>query len=336
MRQFVLFSPGGLCNRLKMLVSGQVLAEAAGAHLEFLWPLNSTCGCSYEDLFEPSVDVRTVPEPAIDSLPQRIGWGVAPPDLLTEPGDRVVLGHMSWLVRPDLYPAHEALWPNVSKRFDALVPRPWITQRADDFARQHFRTRMVGVHLRRGDFHLARPDVVANTEAAMTLVHHHLERWPDAGIFLATDDSALAGYMGTQTEGVREILRKRFGDRVVHTVPRSLDRTSPQAIEDALVDLFLLRRTHALVGTASSSFSQLAAFGRDVPLEMAEGGTRRVLRLEHLARRLGLYRPIMALAGWRLGRKPERFFDAWLAVRYSPMGDRLMRVIRLVVPTWRP
>lgn len=57
----------------------------------------------------------------------------------------------------------------------------------------------------------------------------------------------------------------RYGDRVVTTRPRTLDRREPAAIQDALVDLLLLRVTDCIVGTQGSSFSVMAAFGRPVP-----------------------------------------------------------------------
>ena len=52
---------------------------------------------------------------------------------------------------------------------------------------------------------------------------------------------------------------------VVTPKPRSLDRHTPEAIEDALIDLWLLRSTDFFVGTVGSSFSEMAMFGRAVP-----------------------------------------------------------------------
>src|SRR5690606_3200982 len=143
------------------------------------------------------------------------------------------LGHNSWLVRPDLYLGHQPIWPEVVKQFDGLSPQPRIIRRVESFVAQQFRPQMLGVHLRRGDFHLWRPDVVANTHAAIDIIRQLLGRWPEAGIFLATDDSASAGYLGAPTEGVRQLLHRQFGDRIASLEPASLDRSTPQAIEDA-------------------------------------------------------------------------------------------------------
>jgi hypothetical protein len=68
-------------------------------------------------------------------------------------------------------------------------------------------------------------------------------------------------------------MEARYGPRVVATVPRTLDREAPAAIQDAVVDLWLLRATQLLVGTRGSSFSGLALFGREVPHALVGGAT---------------------------------------------------------------
>ena len=243
---------------------------------------------------------------------------------------------MSWLVQPEHFPGHQALWPRVVERFAELRPTPQILARVDAIA-ERFRPRMVGVHLRRGDFVHARPDVVSNADAALTLIDAHLDRMSDAGVFLATDDGAKAGGLtGDHTEGVRERLRRRYGARLVTTTPRSLDRDVPEAIEDALVDLWLLRRADAIVGTRGSSFSELGAFGRDVPYDKAEGVHPFLSRLEAFARRTGAYPLIMMTARRRLGREPHSFHEAWRSARTTPLAQAFVRAIRFFRPGWRP
>jgi hypothetical protein len=150
---------------------------------------------------------------------------------------------------------------------------------------------MIGVHLRRGDLLHQRPDVASNTAQAIAAVDQFLEKAPDAGVFLCTDDGAVAPNTGrgTPAEGVREAFRLRYGSRVTWTIPRSLDRYTPQAIQDALMDLWLLRTTNPFVGTQASSFSELAVFGRDIPHLLAGGATPGYQRVDRWAQRLGLY-----------------------------------------------
>ena len=56
-------------------------------------------------------------------------------------------------------------------------------------------------------------------------------------------------------------------------VPRTLDRAVPMAIQDAVVDLWLLRSTKMFVGTALSGFSDLVYFGNDIPYVQISGVT---------------------------------------------------------------
>ena len=148
---------------------------------------------------------------------------------------------------------------------------------------------MIGVHLRRGDFVRRQPDVIANTAAALGAVDRYLEQSPNAGIFLSTDDGGPDQVTGrTSHEGVREQFSKRYGTRVVWTMPRTLDRRNPIAVEDAVVDLWLLRQTSMFVGTRLSSFSTWATFGRTVDATFCGAPTAQYRRMETWARRTGI------------------------------------------------
>src|SRR5262249_49803631 len=150
----------------------------------------------------------------------------------------------------------------------------------EDFRHTHFRPKMIGVHLRRGDIYRYSPEALENTRGAMAQVDAYLREAPDAGILLCTDDGAKdpATMILTPKENVGEKLRRRYGGRVVMTTPRSLARDCPEAIQDALVDLLLLRSTDYIVGTSASSFSAMAHFGRTVPhVSVATDSLRRRL-----------------------------------------------------------
>ena len=56
--------------------------------------------------------VRDIPREATLGLPSWQGWGVRPPDLVNAGRDAYpVVGYMSWLVQPEHFPGHQALWP---------------------------------------------------------------------------------------------------------------------------------------------------------------------------------------------------------------------------------
>jgi hypothetical protein len=151
--------------------------------------------------------------------------------------------------------------------FNKLQPITAIQERVDAFVTEHYRPQMIGVHLRRGDVYAANPTVSQGTQPAIAAVEGYLAQYPEAGIFLSTDDGAAIPDRGVAPqEGIKAIFRERFGERVLFNEPRSLDRNDLIAVQDAVVDLWLLRRTTAIVGTQYSSFSTLASFGRTVPV----------------------------------------------------------------------
>lgn len=290
-RTLTVFCPLGLSNRLRVLLSGLALAEATGRRFQMLWPLTPACAAPFTSLFANDWPVATVAADVVADLPYISGWFGRLPDLLTAEEADLVIGHPGWLLRPEQFPGHASLMVRCQALFAALEPTPPIQQAIADFRQHHFRSTMIGVHLRRGDLLRQRPDTASNTAQAIAAVDHFLESFPDAGIFLCTDDGAVIPHGGQRTrrEGVQELFHLRYGDRVVWTTPRSLDRRTSQAIQDAVADLWLLRATDLVVGTQGSSFSQMAIFGRDVPAQLVAGATPGYQWLERWARQLGIY-----------------------------------------------
>jgi hypothetical protein len=161
-----------------------------------------------------------------------------------------------------------------------LRPLDRIAAKVDRFREVHCRPEMIGVHLRRGDYVGLRPDKTNNTDKAIEAIDGYLERYPAAGLLLCTDEEVTSGSGGD----VRGRMRARYGDRLVQTAPSSYDRSNPAAIEDALVDLWLLRSTTAFVGSDHRRFSELAVFGRNVPYRMVGDGSPEWKRLAWLTR----------------------------------------------------
>jgi hypothetical protein len=256
-----------------MLLSGLVLAEVSGRAFTMLWPVNNACAARFGDLFANDwhvVDVDHFPD--LPVMGERI-HGAAWRDLLAAPEHDLVVHGGYPLVRPAQFPAHSALWPCYLESVSLLRPASYVMQAVDSFRCAHFRPTMIGVHLRRGDFHFL--ETRDNTASALTAVEAFLRQAPDAGIFLSTDDGAVNQDTGrpSKPEHLRERFRRTYGDRVVYTEPRSLDRRQPKAVQDALADFMLLRSTDYFVGTRYSSFSEMAALGRSIPVVMCDSGS---------------------------------------------------------------
>jgi hypothetical protein len=179
---------------------------------------------------------------------------------------------------------------------------------------------MIGVHLRRGDLMHHRPDTTGNLEVTLQQVDQWLEKEPDAGILLCTDDGSHNPFThrALPVQGIRSTFKKRYGERVVSTAS-GLDRGTPQAIEDALVDLWLLRLTQFFVGTSGSSFSEMAVFGRDIPSALPAAATASYQRQMRWLKRTGLHSLIARMSLYEYGRE----------VPYTQLLHRNLRRLRI-------
>jgi hypothetical protein len=287
---------GGLANRLRVLTSAVVMAEAAGRALTMHWHQMATCGARFDELFTNELPVIEFAGGPTTPLPHFAGpLGRNFIDVLTATEAHIAVMAVTWLALPEVFPNHAALLAKCAGALDDLQPRPEIAGRVTAFRGAHFRPRMIGVHLRRGDFHRAARYSVDNTNTALQATRRFLDADPEAGILLCTDDGAEDPHTGRRkVEGAREKFRGAFGERVVWTEPRSLNRGDAAAVQDALVDLLLLRVCDAGVGTWQSSFSEVAWFGRETPVVMCRsGGVWGVI--DAAGQRLGVWR---RMNGW--------------------------------------
>jgi hypothetical protein len=128
---------------------------------------------------------------------------------------------------------------------------------------------------------------------------------------------------------VRGRFKAKYGDRVAWTTTPSLDRRNPGGVEAAVVDLWLLRRTHAVVGSTGSSFSELAVMHRDVEIVYCGGPTAPYARLERVVRAAGVEPLLPRLPfAWRVGTRPSLAALWWF---YRSLPGAFVRRL----PRWR-
>lgn len=290
-RALTVETAAGMCNRLRALLSGMVIAEHTNRSFDARWTPRPSCACEWHDLFTNVWNVQTARltdrETTHDLSFCR--WKKIP-DLLSARESYLGVRHHSWLLFPERFPYHAPHLENCAALFAQLEPVPEISARIENFRKAYFRAPVIGVHLRRGDMIWLSPDTTNNTAVAMNAVHTFLKDAPDALVFLCTDDGAPNPISNASTpyEGIREKFVKQFGARVIWTQPRTLDRRAPQAIQDALADLYLLRQADYFVGTARSSFSELAVFGRRIPRVFTMQSQPHYAKTEQRLRRLHL------------------------------------------------
>lgn len=315
----------GLGNRLKVLCSGLALAEATDRDFRMLWPTDRpSCGAGFSDLFDNVLPVHDMIAADLDRRLSSEDWWIDDglfsdlPDPLSDHRVDLRYCHVDWLVGDHEGVRHREIRAAAEERLTDLRPNPAISTRIDATVEQIVRP-AIGVHARRGDFLSSRYHVAGNLEAVIAQTREQLDRGART-VVLVTDDGAGPDLAGSRSEetGVRRAFRQAFGERVVETVPRSLDRTSRLAIEDAVVDLWVLRSTDVVIGTEGSSFSELGAAGRGVPLISTAGKAAAFRRVDRMIERTGFAPVVTSIGSAYFGRQ----------VPLPVLTHRLMRPIR--------
>jgi hypothetical protein len=235
-RKLFLQVRSGLSNRLRTLLSAKWLAERFGRELYVVWKPDKACGARWRDLFEdPLNEVEELSEGT------RVMDGSDLPALqraLASSRNTIGVVDIRALVsEPYLHHVGEAL--------DGLTPTTQVRRRVDSLVGD-FDSKVMGVHVRRVDFsrYLWGRGVAV---PGLDQYYEHLDAWPGR-FYLATDG-------GLEVE---QEFGNRYGDRVITQTKHASGRDSPEAIQEALVDLLVLRKCAGLIGTKYSSFTNLA------------------------------------------------------------------------------
>lgn len=250
----------GLGNRMRAMDSAVGLAAEEGVRLRVVWTRTPDFNCSFRDLFE-------VPE-GIELRERTRDWDRFLRLLYARlRRSRVFEQREMEQLRRDPTPIREALSRQdvhiVTGSWFFPSPRPYACFRPIAAIRQEidaqlsrFGTRTVGVHIRRTDNVQAIDR--SPTRLFIERMAAELRQAPDTTFFLATDspteEACIAG---------------NFPNRVQFR-PKALDRGDPQALRDAVVDLYCLAHTRSILGSYWSSFSAIAAALGGVKLEVVD------------------------------------------------------------------
>jgi len=277
MMRLTVVPQGGLCNRLRVILSALYLSR--GMREGFVcveWAENRECSARFSDLFEPFEEefFRVQPLQWKNIPPMRRNLHVQ--ELLRRFFyDRQFVNY-SYLQEPDLLTAslQKAAKVYVSTCYE-IAPFPSSLFRTLRLQREleseveeltaGFGDHMVGVHIRRTDNKQSRS--VSTDDDFRKAMTREIEAQPGTLFFLATDDLELK--MALQEEFPGRILRQHIAD---------VRRDTLGGMRQAVVDLFCLSRTHKILGSYYSSFSETAAEIGNLPLEVV--GTPGRLREE--------------------------------------------------------
>ena len=200
------------------------------------WPKEAGCNASFPDLFVQNelFDGITIADTTLHTVRQCL----SPTDWERERANRNNITIKSY---GHFYQKDVVRWLQVLR---SLKPRQELAEKA-------IIPPAVGVHIRRKD------NRVSIEKSPTSAFIKRMRTYPDNTLFfLATDEPA-------------EVynLRKEFGPRLI-TRANMYDRTSLVGMQLALVDFISLSKCSEILGSAGSSFSEMAAAYGDKPLQI--------------------------------------------------------------------
>lgn len=244
----------GLCNRMRVLASAIELAKWNNSSLDVIWNLERKFNCRFEELFLVPSSVNKIVYRDLHTLSGNIarnlihfrsgGYDIRlfkkdinklrynnlEFETLTK-GKRIYISTDSDFIRHDArlkeFTVEESLAGKISSYTDHV-------------------NQAVGVHIRRTDHKKAK--IYSPTSLFIEKMDKEISEQPETRFFLATDSPE-----------VEDRLVARFGDRIITHPKRSLNRDDPDAIKDALIDLYCLASCKKIFGSYWSSFTDTAS-----------------------------------------------------------------------------
>jgi hypothetical protein len=241
------------------------LARLFNRQYSLYWPVNDLLGCRFECLFEnhfPMVTGNDLHRILFTNNTVKVYNAWHDPDgalynRVAADGDPdidiLILKCWSYPLRENDR-NDDVLEAELRAHLATLAPMPAIRAEIECFP---LPDNCFGVHIRRGDS----PEVFARStdECFLRVMSAVLEEDGNVRFFLATD-----------APEVEKLFRQRFGDRLLTFEKKGGGRATERGMQESLVDLLLLSKTRAIIGTVGSSFSRTAALWDGKPVIWAE------------------------------------------------------------------
>jgi hypothetical protein len=268
--RFVLEAVGGLGNRMRALDSAIGFCRQYDKELHLVWPFFKGLNCPFDKLFEKPEIVQSISSPSEYSRSKiirnlKVTRRKIARNFYRFIYDKVIFKKQIYTLQETDYDFRElAEFGNIRLQTDQkffqtktpyrdLQPIPPLLAEIEKYRIEFSTSNAVGIHIRRTDHVWAIKH--SPTEKFIAMMGEELQRDPSTRFFLATDSPE-----------EERILSEKFGDRIITYKKSSLDRESIEGIQDALVDMYLLASTNKIIGSFTSSFSEVAAEIGNIPL----------------------------------------------------------------------
>lgn len=259
MKSLTLVPIGGLANRFYAITSAIAFCKDYNIKLRVIWFKDWGMGADFHSLFELSEDVDKDNVKIIDAkwyhyiydrprkrnlwLPLLWQQVIFDQILLEKDAhDKKLTKRLLESKRPYLVAFN--LFYSPQKFFHYLRPQDIINNKISEVL-SAFGGDVIGIHIRRTD------NINAIQQSPIYLFTNVMDREialnPNVSFYVASDSLK-----------EKEFLKERYGERII-TFEHEVRRDNSEGIKNAMIELYLLSKTIRIYGSASSTYSLLAA-----------------------------------------------------------------------------
>jgi hypothetical protein len=256
---------GGLANRMRAIDSAIALAREINSELRIVWFKDQGLNCRFDELFQrlpldnsiilkeaSFLDMLIYDRPRkknfyLTKVFQRLFFNSC---IYEDEVNKLLFQKFDFKVGANQKQVYIASWSdffhsdNNNKLKNLFIP---ITSLQEDISHrtEMFSKHTIGIHIRRTDNIGSIKE--SPTELFIKLIKKEIEYYEEANFYLASD-----------SEEDKRILIETFGERIM-TNNKPADRSSVSGMQEALVEMYTLAQTKKILGSARSSYSEIAA-----------------------------------------------------------------------------
>lgn len=253
----------GLSNRILVLTTGMLISNYTKRQLIVVWEKNKFCGAKFNELFSNKVNIIEKTQKKFIIYGNYHGKRNEYFDIIKRKDDNLYILSNHELLLPVKYKNHRKLIKKIPLIFRELNPSLELKIKIKDFINKNFQSPTIGIHVRKSDFIRFNKDYM-NNEGFYNEIDKIIKIFKYINIYLATDDGAPDPITGEMKYlGVERAFRERYPDRIITYPVRSNDRNTIEALQDALIEMYLLQFTIGIIGTKHSTFTKISSILKD-------------------------------------------------------------------------
>lgn len=258
----------GLANRMKVIASVAHLAKQ-GVKVEVLWSKNWALNCNFDDLFESidGIEIKNITkEPEYyDTIQNSIlkktysrlhGFIHGYDYVFYSPGLKFEKQLNNNDFMQNIFCQYKRVFLTTcfcvtdTQDYSVFKPKEEITALQKQI---QLPSKYIGIHIRRGDNVASMEN--SRIEGFIDIIKYELSINHEVCFFLATD-----------SYDVKTLLRIVFGNDKIICKDNTISRDSEKGVQEALAEMIILSNAEKIIGTACSSFDEVAALFHNTEL----------------------------------------------------------------------